>query len=157
MNSLWSKKFAALAAGLLVTMWASPSTALTLCEKLTLAGLAWGWGDGENPLKPVDVEVSVNGVHTRDATLTFTWNTPSARPAGTITGQCVHLRHISTGDEHEHCFATSSSAVQVDGLSCLGSRHGRPHCRYGNYNAKVKMQNNCDIRDRWSDSITFTR
>ncbi|MDE0004210.1 MAG: hypothetical protein OXQ29_16090 [Rhodospirillaceae bacterium] len=153
MNKPCLTRFAALAACLLVTMWASPSTALTPCQELVMAGYQWGAGKIGDPIKPVNVGGSGG------STLTVTWEIPSGRPARTVAGQCVHLRHISTGEEAEHCDSVTRTTVNISGTECLGWREElqKNHCRYGNYSAKVRMRNNCSVDERWSDSINIRR
>ena len=140
--------FAAIAASLFVTIWALPTTATeaTPCQKLGAAMFGHGWLGTVNPMKPVNVSLEMDGID-------VSWDIPSTRPAGTVSGSCVHLRHVATGRQQEWCRSDAKNSVAIHSSYCLGitSHH---NCPNGDYSFQVILKNTCGLAESWSDSVT---
>ena len=139
----------AVAAGLFVAMQASPSAAVTPCQKLLAAIIAHGWFGHEDPVKPQDFYLNIS--NEGGLVIRTGWNVPSTRPEDTITGRCVHLTHDATGTSKEFCQDSTSTTAYISYTHCLGT----DNCPAGNYTAKVKLKNDCNgATDQWSDTDT---
>lgn len=147
MKNPWLARFAAVAAGLVVAIQASPSTAATSCDRLAAAMWAHGWSGRQDPMKPVNVDAAAITI------FNVTWDVPSTRPAGTVAGRCVHLHHVATGQAKEWCRSDSEAAARISITHCLA----RNVCPLGDYNVKVQLKNDCDLHDEWSDTVTRER
>ncbi len=149
MNNHRLGSLAAVVAGLL-TIWALPSTAFASCEKLGAAMFGYNWsGKGVNPMKPVNMRGEGS------YTLRVYWDAPSSRPAGTVSGMCVHIRHVDTGKHAEFCRADTS--IEFGTYGCLGNAAYQSNCPLGAYSIKVRMQNSCGLLEDYSDPIFATR
>ena len=147
MKRRWSSSAAVVAAGLLIMMQVSPSAAETPCEALARAVFAHAWlggAGGENPIKPQNVWASLS-----TTSLNVGWDVPSTRPAGTVTGQCVHLTHNEAGASKEWCGDETDDSTIISATNCLAPNN----CPLGDYTVKVKLRNNCGATESWSDSI----
>ena len=127
-----------------VMIQASPSKAEEPCTLLAAALFAHGWTGAENPSKPKNVSMGgVNDIH-------VSWDIPSSRPAGTASGWCINLEHIETGGSKDWCKdEADATEAYISNWNCLSSNH----CPAGDYNVKVKLKNNCDLVEYWSDSV----
>ena len=147
MKGLPSKWNAAVALSLFMAAWLPASAAWASCETLEAAASDYESGSiDENPLKPTDVDVGTNASGMR---FEVYWENPSNRPANTITGFCVHITHTDSGNSIEDCVDNSGT---YSSISCTLLQYCPGN---GAFDTKVKLKNNCNLTDEYSDSVSW--
>lgn len=142
---------AALALGLFTAAWSPAATAATEstpCTQLRDALEAYheSGGNTENPRKPKNVAAT-----NPDGSDTFTvsWDIPSNRPLATVTKHSVHLEHEASG--HFTAIVEQGSNTSAD-IDCPSEKS----CT-GTMLVKVRLWNNCDVAEEWSDAFSYER
>ena len=147
MKGLPSQRYATATLSLFMAAWIPASAAYASCADLEAAASDYESGSiDENPLKPTDLDVG----STNTARFEVYWENPSNRPANTITGHCVHVTHTDSGDSAEDCSRGTGTYSTVD--SCITGNHCIGD---GAFDIKVKLKNNCELTDEYSDSVSY--
>lgn len=139
MKNKWFARAAAIALGLFLATWFPASVAADSCQTLR--------NQGAGALKPSSVSV-VEYQGGPDALLS--WSLASGAPSDAFSGWCSEKKHVASGRKREECYAQMGIRF-VRFNSCVASGH----CPSGTFEFRVKLQNNCDLDEPWSDAVRF--
>lgn len=144
-NDRASGRTAGMALSLFVAAWLPAAATADSCATLTQQALLYMQeGVSENPRKPQDVAASDSLIA---AGFSVSWNIPSNRPAGAVTGHCVQVTHADCGDYKEHCRDGSSASWAATGCAT------DDYCT-GTFDLEVAFEDNCELEDHYSDFIS---
>lgn len=142
-----SKRAAAIGLGMVAAACIPAGAAWGSCSALEAAYLLAMQGRAESPTTPKDVKAAGVRVGTG---FTVSWDLPPNRPASTYTGFVVHFTHADSGETKEYARSTSTGLTRYYTAGCITDSY----CT-GTFDIKVILQNNCDLLESYSDSVSY--